>query len=505
MNPSISTTGFQGTNPDRRVLVTGATGYVGGRLIPELLAAGFTVRATSRRLESLRRFPWFDDVEAVEADMSQPAEVERVVRGVDTLFYLVHSMGGGEKDFEQVETDTAITVAAAAEEAGVRQIIYLSGLHPKDIPLENLSKHMRSRERVAQTFLNSPVPAIVLRAATLIGSGSASFEMIRHLTERLPVMVAPGWIDNQIEPLSIRDALYYLVASADLTEPVNEGFDVGCGHSYKFSDLLRLYGKERGLRRRIFSLPIPLPMDQLSGIWIALVTPAPRSLAVPLAQSMAEDAVTADHRIAEIIPDPPGGLADYSTAVKRALRREIEDGVATSWDGSWRNPTGAEGSLPTDPDWSGHSVYTDDRSEPSDLTAKEVWRVVEGIGGPNGWYSAPLLWGVRGVMDKVVGGPGLGGRRDPRRLMVDDRVDWWRVEQIDPSRRLVLRAEMKVSGQAWLIFDVSDNEEGGSTYRQTAVFFPNGLLGRMYWLALVPFHRVIFPVMKRNILRAANT
>ncbi|AGF71302.1 SDR family oxidoreductase [Corynebacterium halotolerans] len=503
MTADGSTTGYRATHPARRVLVTGATGYVGGRLVPELLAAGFTVRATSRHLDSLKRFPWFDQVEAVEADLSDAEDVAAAVRDVDVVFYLVHSMGGRADDFEQVEKETAGTVASAAADAGVSQIVYLSGLHPRDVPLEELSKHMRSRERVARVFLESQVPAVVLRAATLIGSGSSSFEMIRHLTERLPVMVAPDWITNRIEPLSIRDALYYLVAAADLAEPVNAGFDVGGGHAYQFADLLRLYAKERGLRRFIAGVPLPGPAEKLSGWWIALVTPAPASLAIPLAQSMAEDAVTVDHAIADVIPDPPGGLADYPTAVRRALQREQEEGVPTSWDGSWREPVSAADSLPTDPEWARQTVYTDEREARSDLPPERVWGVVEGIGGSNGWYSAPSLWRVRGIIDKVMGGPGLGGRRDPKRLAVGDRLDWWRVEEIDRPRRLVLRAEMKLSGRAWLILEVTP-EDGGSKYRQTAVYFPQGLLGRAYWWALVPFHSLIFPVMKRNILRRAG-
>ncbi len=502
MTVHASTTGYRAAHPSRRVLVTGATGYVGGRMVPELLAAGFTVRATSRHLKSLQRFPWFDDVEAVEADLTDPADVAEAVRDVDTVLYLVHSMGGRVKDFEQAEQETAEIMAAAATDAGVRQIVYLSGLHPRDIPMEKLSRHMRSRERVARVFLDSAVPAMVLRAATLIGSGSASFEMIRHLAERLPVMVAPDWINNQIEPLSIRDALYYLVAAADLAEPVNRGFDVGCGKTYEFADLMRMYAQERGMRRRIVGVPLPGLAAHLSGLWIALVTPAPTSLSIPLAQSMAEDAVTIEHDIAAIIPDPPGGLADYPTAVRRALHREQEEGVPTSWDGSWRQPASAADSLPTDPEWSKHTVYTDKREARSDLPPEQVWKVVEGIGGSNGWYSAPALWRIRGIIDQLMGGPGLGGRRDPKHLAVGDRLDWWRVEEIDRPRRLVLRAEMRVAGRAWLILEV-EPDGGGSLYRQTAVHFPRGMLGRVYWWVLVPFHSLIFPVMRRNILRRA--
>lgn len=489
----------------RTVLVTGASGYVGGRLVTELLAAGFRVRASSRRAESLHRFDWSDAAELVEADLTDAEDVARIVAGVDVIFYLVHSMGGGDEDFEEVEKHTATTVAEAAGNAGVRQIVYLSGLHPRRKKLEDLSKHMRSRERVAKILLEGKTPTLVYRAATLIGSGSASFEMIRHLTERLPVMVAPRWIRNRIEPLAIRDALYYLVRAADLDEPVNREFDIGCGQDYEFADLIRIYGRQNGLRRRVYSVPLPLPMDKLSGGWIGLVTPVPAGLAVPLAQSMAEDAVTEEHDIAEIIPDPPGGLIDYPEAVSLAVKAEQGRGVPTSWDRSWTRVGDAADSLPTDPEWSGVSVFEDVRSGDSDLPAQRVWEVVEGIGGPNGWYSAPSLWRVRGIIDRLIGGPGLGGRRDPRRLAVGDRVDWWRVVDLDPPRRLVLAAEMKIDGRAWLVMEVRDKEEGpGCTYVQRALYAPAGLLGRLYWWSLLPFHALIFPVMLRTILDTAE-
>ena len=500
LSPTLDYTARHG---DRTVLVTGASGYVGGRLVTELLAAGFNVRASSRRAESLRRFDWSDGAELVEADLTDADDVARIMEGVDVVFYLVHSMGGKNQDFEEVEKQTATTVVDAAGEAGVRQIVYLSGLHPRDKELEELSKHMRSRERVAKILLEGKTPTLVYRAATLIGSGSASFEMIRHLTERLPVMVAPRWIQNRIEPLAIRDALYYLVRAADLDEPVNREFDVGCGKDYEFADLIRIYGRQNGLRRRVFPVPLPLPMDRLSGGWIGLVTPVPAALAIPLAQSMAEDAVTEEHDIAEIIPDPPGGLIDYPTAVTMAVKAERGRGVPTSWDRSWTHVGDAADSLPTDPEWSGVSVYEDERSGDSDLPAEKVWEVVEGIGGPNGWYSARSLWRVRGVIDRLIGGPGLGGRRDPRNLAVGDRVDWWRVVELDPPRRLVLAAEMKIDGRAWLVMEVKDRGEG-STYVQRALYAPTGLLGRLYWWSLLPFHALIFPVMLRNILRTAE-
>ncbi|MBV7296050.1 SDR family oxidoreductase [Corynebacterium sp. TAE3-ERU12] len=499
-----ATLGYTAQHPNRRVLVTGATGYVGGRVVPELLQAGFTVRAMSRRTRSLERFDWSDAVEHATADITDAEAMRAAMTDVDVVLYLVHSMGSGDEDFEEAEQRSASTFAQAAADAGVSQIIYLSGLHPKDKELDELSKHMRSRERVARTLMDSGVPTMVLRAATLIGSGSASFEIIRHLTERLPFMLAPQWITNQIEPLSIRDALYYLVRGADLDEPVNQGFDIGCGTTYEFADLLRIYAKIRGLRRVVKGLPVPLPVDQLSGAWIGMVTPVPSGLGLPLAQSMAEDAVCEEHSIADIIPDPPGGLADYPTAVTRALRHETQGGVITSWDDSWKNTVDPAETYPTDPDWAGETVYRDERVGESDLPPEDVWRIIEGIGGDSGWYSAAWLWRVRGFADKLIGGPGLGGRRDPKQLAEGDRVDWWRVESIERPRRLVLRAEMRLSGKAWLILEVAPRAGGGSVYTQTAVYVPEGLPGRAYWWAVYPFHGLIFPLMRENILKAAS-
>lgn len=499
-----ATLSYAARHGGRTVLVTGASGYVGGRLVTELLAAGFTVRASSRNVSSLQRFEWSDEVEAVQADLTDLDDATRAMAGVDVVFYLVHSMGERGRDFEADEQRTAETVRAAAEQAGVRQIVYLSGLHPRGREPETLSSHMRSRDRVARILLAGPTPTLVFRAATLIGSGSASFEIIRHLTERLPLMIAPAWINNRIEPLAIRDALYYLVAAADLPQPVNREYDIGCGHTYRFSDLLRIYGQLHGLRRRIIAVPLPLPVDRLSGGWIGLVTPVPSPLAVPLAQSMAENAVTEEHGVKELIPDPPGGLTDYPRAVELAMKAERDRGVPTSWDRSWSQVSDAADSRPTDPEWAGRTIHEDTRSAECEVPAEQVWKVLEGIGGTNGWYSSPTLWRIRGVLDRLLGGPGLGGRRDPRRLAVGDRVDWWRVAEISPSRRLVLAAEMKVNGRAWLIMELQDRGDGGCTYVQRALYAPTGLTGRLYWWSVAPFHAFIFPVMVRTIVATAR-
>lgn len=489
-------------NDAERVLVTGATGYVGGRLVPELRAAGARVRVCGRDPRRLAAQPWAEEVEAATADLSDRSAVRRALAEVQVVVFLVHAMGGGS-GFEEREARMARIMAEEAARAGVRRIVYLSGLHPDDEPL---STHMRSRERVAQILREGEVPVVVLEAATVIGAGSASFEIIRHLSERLPIMPAPRWVRHRIEPVAVSDVLHYLVAAATAPGEVSGTLAVGSGESeLRFADLLTIYAEVAGLsRRRVLALPFPAP--GLSGLWIGLMTPVPRAIAVPLAHSMQHDAVARPPLAAEVLPPPPSGPTSYRAAVRTALDHQREGEIATSWEADVRRDRAPEAPLPEDPDWAGQTVYTDERElVATDVDPSEVWRVIEGIGGASGWYSTPLLWTLRGLADRAVGGPGLSrGRRDPHRLRVGDAVDWWRVENIEEGRVLTLRAEMRMSGRAWLQLRVDPAEEGGSRYRQRAVYFPDGLPGRLYWWAISPFHALVFPAMARNILAAAR-
>lgn len=491
------------TGNGRRVLVTGATGYVGGRLVPELLAAGFTVRAAARDLDRLSNRWWYSSIEPVAVDLHEPDDVRAAMEDVHTVLYLVHSMGGGEH-FEEREKAMAETVAEAAAHAGVHQIVFLGGLHPNK-PLNQLSEHMRSRERVARILQAGDVPALVFEAAVIIGSGSVSFEMIRHLAERLPVMPGPSWLNHKIEPIAIRDILYYLAHACALTEPVDHAYGIGCGRAQSFGAMLTQYAQVAGLaRRRVLALPIPA--QRLSGFWISMVTPIPRGIAMPLSASMAEDAVNEEHEIAGLIPDPPGGMTGFQEACRRAIERQRTGTVDQTWDDDVMSSQSVDPAapLPSDPDWAGHTVFTDVRERDGDVPPEAVWSVIESIGGRNGWYSAPILWRIRGVLDQAMGGYGLArGRRDPLRMKVEDYVDWWRVETVDPGRELTLRAEMRAGGRAWLQFSVEADDSGGSRLRQRAVFFPSGLIGRAYWRAIKPFHALIFPTMAKNILTAA--
>jgi uncharacterized protein YbjT (DUF2867 family) len=483
-------------NHQRRALVTGATGYIGGRLVPELLAAGFTVRVLARSPDRLRDHPWADRIEVVAGDATDPAAVARAMADVDVAYYLLHSLVEGE-GFEGTEASMATLFAESARGAGVQRIVYLGGLAP---PTESLSPHLSSRLAVGEILRRSGVPTVELRAAVIIGSGSASFEMLRYLTERLPAMVTPRWVHNRIQPIAIRDVLRYLVASANLPADVNRSFDIGGPDVLTYAHMMQRYASVAGLRRRVI-VPVPVLSPTLSSHWVGLVTPVPRSIARPLVASLRHEVFCREHDIARYMPDPDGGLIGFDRAVELALRRIKEADVATRWSNA--SVQGAPSDpLPSDPDWAGGTLYTDERERVTSASAHAVWTVIEGIGGQRGWYSFPLAWEVRGLMDRAVGGVGLRrGRRDPDRLMVGESLDFWRVEERVPERLLRLRAEMRLPGRAWLELSVDDNP---TTYRQRAVFHPRGLWGHAYWWMVAPFHGIVFGSMVRNIVRTAE-
>jgi len=480
-----------------RILVTGATGYIGGRLVPRLLDAGHEVRVIVRGAERLSEVPWADRVEVVEGDLADASAVREALEGREVVYYLVHSMAS-TGDFEKTERTIATVMAHEAKVAGVKRIVYLGGLHPEG----PLSPHLRSRAEVGRILLHSGVPTAALQAGVVIGSGSASFEMIRHLTDVLPYMPAPKWVRNFIQPIAVRDVLYYLVESAKLPDDVSRTFDIGGPDVLRYGQMMNGYAVEAGLPQRpIASLPVLTPW--LASQWVNLVTPIPRALAVPIVSSLQFDAVVNESDIEKYIPQPEGGLTGYRRAVRLALGKMRAGEVETSWQNS--SVAGAPSdSLPSDPNWAGHTVFLDAREQHTPASPEQLWRIIEGIGGQNGWYSFPLAWAVRGWMDKLVGGVGLRrGRRDATRLAQGDALDFWRVEEIRRGSFLRLRAEMKVPGKAWLELSAEPDPAGGSIYRQRAVFFPAGLAGRAYWFAILPFHGVIFAGMANRITAAA--
>ncbi|MER5810770.1 SDR family oxidoreductase [Streptomyces sp. NPDC002033] len=539
--------------PGQHCLVTGATGYIGGRLVPELLDAGHRVRCLARSPERLRDHPWAGRAEVVRGDVTDPASVGAALEGIDVAYYLVHALGTGS-GFEDRDRAAARIFAEQARAAGVGRIVYLGGLIPLDVPREELSPHLRSRAEVGEILLASGVPTTVLRAAVIIGSGSASFEMLRYLTERLPVMVTPSWVGTRIQPIAVRDVLRYLVGSAGMPPEVSRSFDIGGPDVVTYEEMMRRYAAVAQLPRRLI-MRVPMLTPRLSSHWIGLVTPVPRSLARPLAESLRHEVVCDEHDIAAYVPDPPGSPIGFDQALALALQRVREAKVTTRWS-SASLPGAPSDPLPTDPDWAGGSLYADERELAVDAPAAALWRVVEGIGGKNGWYSFPLAWAVRGWLDRLVGGVGIRrGRRDADRLRVGDSLDFWRVEEIEPGRLLRLRAEMRLPGLAWLELH-ADPADGGpsgggpsgggssgggpsgagsagagsagtapapasggappgpgpgpgsggsrAVYRQRALFHPHGLLGHLYWWSVSPFHAIVFGGMARNIAGAAE-
>lgn len=480
-----------------RCLVTGATGYIGGRLAPRLLEAGHEVRALSRSAGRLRDVPWQARVKIAEGDLHKPETLPDAFAGVDVAYFLVHSLG--QPDFEELDRQAAQNFARAAKAAGVSRIIYLGGPEP---PSDGTaSAHLRSRAEVARILLDSGVPTVVLRAAVIIGSGSASFEMLRYLTERLPAMITPRWVNNRIQPIAVRDVLRYLIAAAGFPPEVSRGFDIGGTDVLTYLEMMRRYARVAHLRRRII-VPVRPLSPWLSAHWVGLVTPVPNAIARPLVGSLIHEAYAHEHDIAGYVPDD--GLLGFDEAVRLGLGKVRDANVETRWSTAVGRDAAAE-PLPSDPDWSGGNLYVDERSRPVNAPAEALWRVIEGVGGENGWYSFPLAWAVRGWLDRLVGGVGLRrGRRDRHRLLVGEALDWWRVEEICPGELLRLRAEMRVPGRAWLEMRAEPAGDGRSIYRQRALFVPRGLAGHAYWASVLPFHGIIFQGMVRNIALGAE-
>ncbi|WP_193596530.1 SDR family oxidoreductase [Microbacterium sp. YJN-G] len=483
----------------RRVLMLGATGYIGGRLVPRLLNGGYRVRLLTRSAGRIDPLPWASRVEIVTGDATDPDAVNGAMDGVDVVYHLVHSLASGD-DFARLDRTITENVAHGAARGDVGRIIYLGGLHPEGV---ELSRHLASRKEVGEILLGSGVPTLVLRAGVVIGSGSASFEMVRHLTEVLPYMPAPRWVRNRIQPIAVRDVLHYLLAAARVDRSISRAVDIGGPDVLRYGQMMNGYAIEAGLPQRgIAALPVLTP--RLASLWVGLVTPVPPRIARPLVESLQHPCVMRDHAIDGIIPRPPDGLTGYRAAVRLALGRIEIDEVETSWVDATVSRAPSD-PLPSDPDWAGRTVFTDRRRRATSAGPDAVWPVISRIGGENGWYSAPLLWALRGWADRLMGGVGLQrGRRSRTRLAKGDAVDVWRVEAIEPGRMLRLRAEMRVPGSAWLELGV-DARPGGAEYWQRAVFFPRGLSGRLYWLAMLPFHGLIFTGMVSRIVADAES
>lgn len=475
-----------------QVLVTGATGYIGGRLVPRLLEAGHHVRCLARAPRKLANRPWSDhpSVEIVQGNADSLDDMREAMRGCSAAYYLIHSMMVAGSDYSERDRILASTFAEAAADLEIERIIYLGGLGETG---SGLSQHLSSRREVESLLASTSVPVTVLRAAMIIGSGSASFEILRYLVERLPVMITPSWVQTRCQPIAIRNVLHYLVACLDHPETAGKTLDIGGPEVLTYRELITMMAAARGLpRRRIISVPVLTP--RLSSLWIHLVTPISRYVARPLAEGLKNEVVCRNDDAQRLMPQE---LLSVRQAIDLALENLRVHHIETNWSGA--------GPIAGDPDWAGGSVFKDSRSIEVDATPDQVFRAVCRIGGGNGWYAAGVLWKVRGWMDTLVGGPGLRrGRRDPEEIAYGDALDFWRVTEVEAPKRLALRAEMKLPGDAQLAFDIEALANGRTQLTQTARFIPRGLLGLAYWYAVLPFHSFVFRGMLAGIRRSAE-
>jgi uncharacterized protein YbjT (DUF2867 family) len=473
-----------------RILLTGATGYVGGRLLRALEEQGCRVRCLARRPEVLRGRAG-PATEVVPGDVLDRPSLDAALGGVAVAYYLVHSMGSSGS-FEEADRKAAGNFGEAAKAAGVERIIYLGGLGSSD---EVLSPHLRSRQEVGEILRRSGVPVLEFRASIVIGSGSLSFEMIRSLVERLPIMITPRWVKVPAQPIAIDDLLEYLVAALRLPISACRVYEIGGADRVSYADIMRAYARRRGMRLRMIPVPVLTPF--LSSLWLGLVTPLYARIGRKLIESIVHPTVVRDEAALTVFAVRPMGVDE---AVRRALAGEERQFAATRWS----DALSSSGALPS---WGGvrfGSQLVDSRTVRVAVPPAAAFAPIQRIGGDTGWYAWNRLWRLRGFLDLLFGGVGTRrGRPSPSALRVGDTVDFWRVEALEPGRRLRLIADMKLPGRAWLEFEVS-GEGSSATIRQTAIFDPVGLPGRAYWYALYPLHQLVFSGMLRGIARAAS-
>ena len=477
------------------ILVTGATGYVGGRLVPRLLAAGYRVRCLVRDPARLQGRAWLNQVELATGDMFQPDSLVAAMRGVQAVYYLVHSLGGGN-DFSERDLLAARNCATAAKQTGVERIIYLGGLGD---PQADLSPHLRSRQETGAALRAAGVPVTEFRAAVIVGSGSLSFEMIRYLTERLPVMICPKWVFTRIQPIAIRNVLDYLVAALACPASTGQTLEIGGRDVLTYSSMMTGYAQARGLKRRLLAVPVLTP--RLSSYWVHLVTPIPANIAQPLIKGLGNEVIVRDDTALRLFPDVE--LLDYDTAVRLALEKMGMRDVETAWSDAL---TSSQGSKMPVTLISSEGMIIERRQRAVAASADAVYRSFARLGGARGWLYMDWVWQLRGMVDRLCGGVGMRrGRRDPEDLRVGDPLDFWRVEMVEPGRAIRLRAEMRVSGRAWLEFKSLPQPDGQTLLSQTAFFEPKGLLGLLYWYALYPVHSLIFSGLIRQIARQTES
>ncbi|MEI6604644.1 MAG: SDR family oxidoreductase [Verrucomicrobiota bacterium] len=473
----------------RLILVTGATGYIGGRLVPRLLAAGNRVRCLVRDSGRLQGRFWQNEVEIVIGDVFRPDSLVAAMQGVDIAYYLVHSLGGGS-NFHQQDLTAASNFGAAAHAAGVNRIIYLGGLAAAS---PDLSEHLRSRQQTGDSLRLAGVPVTEFRAGVIVGSGSVSFEMIRYLTERVPVMICPRWVYTRTQPIGIREVLDYLAETINVPDSSGKIVEIGGSEVLPYGEMMKIYAEVRGLRRWLVAVPFLTP--RLSSLWVNLVTPIPSVIARPLIEGLRNENIVRDLSARSLFPtiEP----VSYRISVERALAVLEASTIETSWSDALST---TQGDVPPVVLTIHEGIIREHRQRQVAASPAEVHAVYSGLGGKRGWLFMDWAWRIRGWMDRMLGGVGMRrGRRDPDKLRVGDALDFWRVEALEPDRLLRLRAEMKVPGKAWLQFQAQGRDGGLTLLSQTAFYAPKGLMGWLYWYLLYPVHALIFSGMIREI------
>ena len=483
----------------KQILVTGATGYVGGRLVNSLLSENLDVKIFVRDINKVKSHSWAKKVNIATGNALNYQETFAALSGVHTAFYLLHSINLGS-NFDKIEAKMARNFAKAALAAGVKQIVYLGGINNDT----KTSTHLKSRAKTGYILASTSVPVLEIRAGIILGSGSASFEMLRHLTHRLPIMTTPKWVMNKTHPISIRDVLWYLNKAAQLKKPINGIYDMGGPEILTYADMMQKFAKISGLRKRVI-IKVPVLTPRLSSLWIGFVTPVPPKLARPLVNSLISEVVVDPKKsINIIIKEPPEGLINVEQAIKYALDKISNNTISTHWSDASPDPYPWQ-KAQSDPEWAGEAIYKDIRVGITTASNKNLWKAIEKIGGNNGYYGSDLLWNIRGIIDKMIGGVGLRrGRRNPDKLEVGDSLDFWRVESIQPNKSLKLYAEMILPGKAWLEFKINELTNGRNELTIEASFTPRGIGGHLYWWSVKPFHNFIFPTMLKNIIQSSK-
>ena len=470
------------TTTRRLILVTGATGYIGGRIVPRLLDMGYRVRCLVRDPARLQGRPWQAGVEIVAGDVLKPETLGPAMAGVSVAYYLVHSLAAGH-DFHERDMRAATAFGEAAMAAGVERVIFLGGLAEAS---PALSEHLRSRQQTGDALRATGIPVTEFRAGVIVGSSSLSFEMIRYLTERVPVMICPRWVYTKTQPLGIREVLEYLTAALGVPESAGRIIEIGGSEVVTYREMMMTYADVRGLKR--WMVPVPVLTPRLSSHWVNLVTPIPSVIARPLIEGLRNENIVHDPSARALFPNIQP--VSYRVSVERALARLQASDIESAWSDALST---SQSDVPPVILSSQEGMIVEHRQRLVSASPASLFKVFTGLGGKRGWLFMTWAWAIRGFIDKLIGGVGLRrGRRDPDDLRVGDALDFWRVEAVEPEQMLGLRAEMKVPGSAWLQFQVSARDDGRTLLTQTAFFAPKGLAGWLYWYALYPIHKVIF-------------